>query len=91
MPQPRIRHTRITTFSPYLQKKIVESNLKNKNTENVRIRRFVLKLTHHVTIYSSVFQPFVYGGTLFSYLNFRDTPIILVDNTKVFTENSQSW
>ena len=31
--------------------------------------------------------PFLYGGTLFSYLNFRRAPIILVDNKKVFTEN----
>ena len=35
----------------------------------------------------SGFQPFLYGGILFSYLNFRSTPIILVNNKTVFTEN----
>ena len=30
---------------------------------------------------------FLYGDTLFSYLNFCGTPIILVNNKKVFTEN----
>ena len=29
----------------------------------------------------------VYGGTLLSYLNFRGTSIILVNNKKFFTEN----
>ena len=33
------------------------------------------------------FPTFLYGGTLFSYLNFRGTPIILVNNKKVLTEN----
>ena len=32
-------------------------------------------------------QPFLHGGTLLSYLNFRDTPTILVNNKKIFTEN----
>ena len=40
-----------------------------------------------IYLYASGFQPFLYGGTLFSYSNFCDTPIILVNNKKVFTEN----
>ena len=37
--------------------------------------------------YNSSSQPFLYGGTLLSYLNFRGTPIILINNNKIFTEN----
>ena len=38
-------------------------------------------------VYCSGSQPFLYGGTLLSYLNFRGTSIILVNNKKVFTYN----
>ena len=41
----------------------------------------------HIYIYGSDSQPFLYGDTLLSYLNFHGTPIILVNNKKVFTEN----
>ena len=37
--------------------------------------------------YASGFQPFVYGDTLFSYLNSCATPITLINNKKVLTEN----
>ena len=33
------------------------------------------------------FPPFLYGGRLLSYLNFCGTPIILVNDKKVFTED----
>ena len=57
------------------------------NSNNFTWQNFGLYCSRSAILYASVFQPFLYGGTLFSYLNFRGTPIILVNNIKVFNEN----